>query len=429
MRWRGWAVGAGAAVVLVAGAAGALAWRPAIAPINAPPVFDKAAVDKGAQLAAIGDCAVCHAGREGQPYAGGNPVQTPFGAIYASNITPDRDTGIGTWSEAAFRRAMQDGVGQSGDFLYPAFPYNHYTHVTDADIAAIYAFLMTRQPVAAATPPTRLPFPLNIRPVMAGWNLLFLHHTPVVPDPAPDAAWNRGAYLVEGLGHCQACHTPHNALGAEQSGHAFAGGVADGWEGPGLTAATSPAAVAWDAGALYRFLRHGLDDHHAAAAGPMGAVSHDLSAVPEADVHAMAAYIASMTGAPDPGREREVAARVAAAQTPPAALAAQPGAAIFAGACAGCHGAGAPMMAGGRPSLALGSSVTAPSPRNATQVVLHGLQPQPGEAGPWMPGFAGSLSDEQVAAVLAYVRARYTDRPAWPGIASVSHQIRQDPHS
>ncbi len=414
------------AAVLAAVASSAVIWRPAIAPVAATARFDPALVVKGAQLAAIGECSVCHAGHDGQAYAGGNPVQTPFGAVYASNITPDPVTGIGTWSQAAFVRSMRDGVDRAGGFLYPAFPYNHYTHVTDTDLAAIYAFLMTRQPVSAVSPPTRLPFPMNFRPVMAGWNMLFLDHAPITPDTSKGAAWNRGKYLVEGLGHCQACHSPHNALGAEEADHAFTGGLADGWEGPGLTAASSPAAVAWTADAIYSFLRHGLDNGHAAAAGPMGAVSHDLSAVPEADVRAMAAYIASLTGAADPARERQVAARVASAQHPPAALAGTEGAAIFAGACAGCHGAGAPMMVeGGRPSLALGSSVTAPMPRNATQVILHGLQPQAGEQGPWMPGFAGSLTDPQVAAVLGYIRARYTAQPAWTNVQSSVNQIRQ----
>ena len=404
----------------------AIVWRPAMAPVTTATGFSHDQIVRGAELAAIGDCAVCHAGRDGQAYAGGNPVQTPFGAIYASNITPDRDTGIGAWSKTAFSRAMHTGVDRQGGYLYPAFPYNHYTHVSDADVAAIYAFLMTRQPVHAQAPATRLPFPMNIRPVMAGWNLLFLDRGPVPNDPAHDASWNRGAYLVEGLGHCQACHTPHNSLGAEQSSRAFTGGLADGWEGPGLTAASSPAAIAWTADALYTYLRHGIDAQHAAAAGPMGAVSHDLSDVPEADVRAMADYIASMTGAPEPARAQLVAARAAAAQTPPAALADTEGARIFAGACAGCHGAGAPMMLGGRPSLALGTALTAPTPRNATQVILQGLQPPAGERGPWMPGFAGSLTDEQVAAVLTYIRARFTDRPAWNDVDGAVRQIRQD---
>ncbi len=422
------------AILCVAiGAAAAVIVQPGLPRSTPPAAFGPALIARGAQLAAIGDCAVCHAGRDGQAYAGGNPIQTPFGQIYASNITPDANTGIGTWSEAAFRRAMHDGIDRRGHYLYPAFPYDHYTQVADADVAAIYAFLITRQPVAAKTPSTRLPFPFDIRPIMAGWNLLFLDHGPIQPDPAPnaihDTAWNRGRYLVEGLGHCQACHTPHNVLGAEQSGHAFTGGLAEGWDGPGLTAASSPAAIAWSADAIFRYLRHGIDAQHAAAAGPMGAVSHDLSDVPEADVRAMAAYIASMTGPPDPAREQQVAARAAAAQTPPAALANTEGAQIFAGACAGCHGAGAPMMLGGRPSLALGSSVTAPTPRNATQIILRGLQQPAGQAGPAMPGFAAALTDAQIAAVLTYLRARFAGQPAWTNIQQEVHKIRQDARS
>jgi mono/diheme cytochrome c family protein len=272
-----------------------LVWRAPIAPVALRTGFAPALVTKGAQLAAIGDCAICHAGQNGQAYAGGTALQTPFGQVYASNITPDEATGIGTWSEAAFRRAMRAGVDRSGGFLYPAFPYTHFTHVTDADLEALYAFLMTRQPVTAKTPETKLPFPFDIRPLMAGWNLLFLDRSPLRPDPAKNAAWNRGHYLVEGLGHCQACHSPHNNVGAEQSRDAFAGGLADGWQGPGLTAATSPAAIAWTEDAIYAYLRHGIDqivptvprgilrgidDRHAAAAGPMGSVSHDLAGVP-----------------------------------------------------------------------------------------------------------------------------------------------------
>ena len=418
-----------AALVVAGAAAGTLMWRPAIDRMTAATSFDHAQVVRGAQLAAIGDCAICHAGADGRPYAGGRPLQTPFGAVYASNITPDPETGIGQWTEAAFRRSMHEGVSRSGQFLYPAFPYNHYTHVTDEDVGAIYAFLMTREPVDAKPPPTRLPFPLNIRLVMAGWNLLFLDHGTVPGNTSQDSVWNRGAYLVDGLGHCGACHSPHNMLGAEKVGHAFEGGEADGWIAPGLTASASPAAIAWSADAIERYLRHGIDDQHAAAAGPMNAVSHDLSQVPESDVRAMAIYIASITGVPDPARDQAVATKVAMAQVPPPALQGSEGAAIFAGACAGCHGAGAPMMLGGQPSLALGSSVTAATPRNAAQTILGGLQPALGERGPWMPGFAGSLTDAQVAAVLGYLRARFTDLPAWNGLEDGVHRIRQDKSS
>jgi mono/diheme cytochrome c family protein len=418
------AMGLGGLVILAGVVALAMTWRPALDKVAAHPAFEPALVARGAQLAAVGDCAICHAAPGGAAFAGGAALPTPFGAVVVSNITPDPDTGIGGWSEAAFRRALQDGVSRDGHFLYPAFPYDHFTHVADADITALYAFLMTREPVHEAVPATRLPFPLNIRPLLAGWNLLFLDRKPFAPNPAKDAVWNRGAYLAEGAGHCAACHSPRNALGAEDDAHPFTGGAAEGWEAPGLTAASSPAAITWTADALFRFLRHGLDDQHAASAGPMGAVSHDLSQVPEADVRAIAVYIASMT---DPGGHGgAVPALVATAQNPPAALQQTEGATIFAGACAGCHGAGAPMMLNGRPSLALGSSVTAPTARNATQTILFGLQPGPGERGPWMPPFAAALTDHQVAAVLAYLRGRFTDRPAWPDLDTSVSRIRQD---
>ena len=415
---------AGTALVAVVGVAAAVAvvYRPSIDPIASVERFPPALVAKGAQLAAVGDCAVCHAGPDGTPYVGGKPVQTPFGAVYATNITPDRETGIGTWSNAAFSRAMQDGVDRSGGFLYPAFPYNHYTHASGADIAAIYAFLMTREPVRSEPPATDLPFPFNIRPLMAGWNLLFLDHTKLAPDTS------RGAYLVESLGHCSACHTPRNALGAEETSHAYTGGQADGWDAPGLTAASSPAAIAWTADALYQYLKHGVDDQHASPAGPMLAVSHNLAGVPDEDIRAMATYIASMTD-PDgkanaPDREKLVAVRVAAAHAPPPGLQQMAGASIFAGACAACHGAGAPMMLNGRPSLALGSSVTAATPRNATQTILYGLQPRPQRTRPLDAGIRGNV-DRQAARRRASLPAGALHRS--PGVGRAREQRSAHP--
>jgi mono/diheme cytochrome c family protein len=413
-------------IVVMAGVVIAFIWQPVLPPIKQLPRFDQAIVAKGAVLVAVGDCAVCHVGPGGKPYAGGNALQTPFGRIYASNLTPDTETGIGRWSEVAFRRAMRDGVDRTGQYLYPAFPYNHFTHATDRDIDAIYAFLMTRERVSNTVPATRLPFPFNIRPLMAGWDLLFLDHQPIATDPQKSVAWNRGKYLVEGLGHCQACHTPRNELGAEDATKAFTGAVQEGWEAPGLTADTSPAAISWSADALFRYLHQGVDARHAAAAGPMQDVSHALSTVPPDDVQAIAAYIASFTGAPSDDQIKRATNQIATSQRPDAALAHTAGAQIFAGACAGCHGAGAPMMLAGRPSLALGTAVTAPTARNATQIILHGLQPATGQSGPYMPAFAASLTDGQIAAVLSYIRARYTDRPAWSDLDHSVGQIRHE---
>src|SRR6478736_8208741 len=203
------------AVVLLAGAAAAfaIAWRPAIAAVEppSPQSFDAALVKKGRDLAAIGNCNDCHTVRGGRNFAGGLAVPTPFGTIYSSNITPDAETGIGRWSEAAFRRAMQSGVNRDGRHLYPTFPYDHFTHVSDEDDRALYAYLMTRPPVHAPARANALAFPFDQRALVAGWKLLFLRHGSYQADATKPAAWNRGAYLVEGLAHCGACHTPRNS--------------------------------------------------------------------------------------------------------------------------------------------------------------------------------------------------------------------------
>src|ERR1700751_3611383 len=216
-----------AAGLLIGGvvAAFAVAWRPAIPAIEPPAPQSVASnlVKRGRDLAAIGNCNDCHTVRGGKAFAGGLGIPTPFGAIYSTNITPDPETGIGRWSEAAFRRAMRQGVARDGAYLYPAFPYDHFTLVSDDDAKALYAFLMTREPVRATAPANQLPFPLNVRLVMSGWNRLFLKPGPYQPDPARDDAYNRGAYLAEGLGHCGSCHTPRNVLGAEKTSEKFSG--------------------------------------------------------------------------------------------------------------------------------------------------------------------------------------------------------------
>jgi mono/diheme cytochrome c family protein len=215
-------------VVAVGAAFVALAWRPAIAPID-PPVrssFDPALIQRGAALAAIGGCVSCHTAPDGTPYAGGLALATPFGTIHGTNITPDPQTGIGRWPEAAFMRALREGVRLDGRHLYPVFPYDHYTRVSDDDVRALYAFLMTREPVHARAPENDLVFPLKVRTLIAGWKLLFFEGAIFRPDASQSAEWNRGAYLAEGLGHCGSCHTPRNVLGGPKKGQHFAGGKA-----------------------------------------------------------------------------------------------------------------------------------------------------------------------------------------------------------
>ena len=374
-------------------------------------------INRGAQLAKLGDCAVCHTAPDGAPYAGGRPIQTPFGVVFATNITPDRETGIGAYTRAQFERALHKGVRRDGAQLYPAFPYDHFSYGADGDIGALYAFLMTRRPVAQRTPSNRLIPPLGFRPIMLIWKALYFRPQAFTPTPGKSDPWNRGAYLVESFGHCGACHTPHGALGAEQTARAFDGGYAEGWYAPPLNAST-PASVRWTQQSLYTYLRTGLDATHAASAGPMAAVAHELARAPEADVRAMAVYLADQMKTPPRSAPVDHATQ--------AALQHPVGARLYAGACAVCHEPGAAMMREGRPPLPLGTPLHEDDPRDTIQIILQGLKPPTGPSGPYMPDFAGAFTDAQVAEIAAYLRSRFSERPAWVKLPAAVATARKD---
>jgi mono/diheme cytochrome c family protein len=408
-------------------AAFAIVWRPAIAAIDPPKPqsFDANLVKRGRELAAIGNCADCHTLREGRSFAGGLPVPTPFGTVFSSNITPDPETGIGRWSEAAFRRAMRSGVDRDGRHLYPTFPYDHFTNVSDEDDTALYAFLMTREPVRASARENRLAFPLDHRVLVAGWKLLFLHRGAYRPDSTKSGEWNRGAYLVEGLAHCGACHTPRNALGAERVNAAFAGGDVDNWQAYPINA-QSPSPVPWDAEALFTYLRDGSHPNHGTARGPMAQVVSNLSEVTVGDVRAITIYMADVFGAPTADRKRQGEAVVAQAKSAPAPVpqANSAGASIYAAACATCHESGRPPPYGGI-NLGLSTAIASPDPRNLANIVLSGVRPVEGERSPIMPGFAANMSNAQVAALLNFLRARFGSRQPWVGVEETIEEARR----
>lgn len=385
------------------------AWRSEIPPVDPPAAdgFDAATIQRGAQLAALGDCATCHTARGGDSFAGGRPVSTPFGTIYSTNITPDPATGIGHWSEAAFRRAMREGVNRQGSHLYPAFPYDHFTLVDDADSAALYAFMMTRQPVQAQTPDNDLSFPLNIRLVLAGWKLLFLHEGPYRKDANHDEQWNRGAYLANGIAHCGACHTPRNGFGAEILGRHFDGGEADGWHAYAINS-DSQAREAWDSHALQGFLCKGWHDRHGNAHGPMASVVRNLASLPDSDVRAIALYVASLTG------QRHEAAKQPGHDTADT-QSNDIGASIYSTTCASCHDGTRPLPFGGI-KLALSTAVTGETAANLVNVVLDGLHPPEGVAGAIMPGFSSTLTDGQVESLVAYIRSNFGGKTPWTGL-------------
>lgn len=436
MKGKSIAVALAAVVVLGSVAACTMGWHKSIDPIDppAPASFSKDEIARGMQLAAVGDCMACHTALNGKPFAGGLPLQTPFGTLYSSNITPDAQTGIGRWSLEAFTRAMRAGISREGSQLYPAFPYPHFTHMTDDDIKSVYAYVMTRTPVQATPPANNLSFPFNFRPLVAGWNLLFLSEGALPEEPGKSAQWLRGRYLVEGPGHCAACHSPMNALGAEKGGAAaFSGGLVDGWEVPPLNA-LAHGARPWTADQLTAYLRSGLASEHGAAAGPMRPVAHHLGDLADSDVRAMAAYLLSLDG-----QAGQAASMPAAAPAPaPASAAAgaestlrmNNGAALFASTCASCHDASAPMSAiGGRPSLSASTVVNAASPRNAINMVLNGIPLISGGAPHYMPAFANTLTDVQIADVLAYTRVRIAGQPAWPTLDGDVAKIRKENQS
>jgi mono/diheme cytochrome c family protein len=420
----------GILAALVVGAAAAIfavAWRPAVAAIDppAPRSFDADLIRRGRELAAVGNCNDCHTVRGLKNFAGGLAVPTPFGTIFSTNITPDPETGIGRWSEAAFRRAMRSGVDREGRHLYPTFPYDHFTNVSDEDDRALYAYLMTREAVHAPARENRLSFPFDQRFVIAGWKLLFLHRETYQPDNTKSAEWNRGAYLVEGLAHCGACHTPRNALGAERTSASFAGGDVDNWQAYAINA-QSPSPVPWDEDALYAYLRDGWHPDHGTARGPMAEVVSNLSSVPASDVRAIATYMAGVFGTPGPERKREGEAALAQARSAPSqASQTQPqGAVIYDAACATCHESGRSPPYGGI-NLGLSTAIHSPDPRNLANIVVSGVRPVEGERSPIMPGFAASMSNTQIAAVMNYLRSRFSKQPAWSDLEKTVEEARR----
>lgn len=409
-----------------------LAWRPAIAPI-APPTpasFSADSIAKGEILAADGHCVSCHTRPGAQPFAGGYGVNTPFGIVYGTNITPDPETGIGRWSLKAFDRAIREGISSDGSHLYPAFPYNAYTELWDDDVKALYAYIMTRPPVRATVPANTILFPLSIRAFQEGWKILFFRSGRYRPDSSKSAEWNRGAYLAEALSDCGGCHTPRNLLGAEKTSDAYAGAMIDDWIAPALTDA-NPSPVPWTQTELMSYLRTGLGPMHGAAtAATMTPVVREglgASVVPEADVRALAVYFADI----DHASVREAAVE----PTVKSALATSylgsdqeydPDARLYASACMSCHYNSGPAPLPARPELALNSALTLPEPTNFIQTVLKGIGNSEGAPGLVMPAYASSLSDADVARLAAYLRRTRTKLSPWTDVENKVATIRRE---
>jgi mono/diheme cytochrome c family protein len=405
------AFAAAALLLLALFGAAMITLHPAELSDDAPaPPADAAQVARGAYLARAGNCAGCHTARGGAPYAGGRGIETPFGSVYASNLTPDAATGIGRWTSEHFWRALHLGRSRDGRMLYPAFPYPNYTLVTREDADALYAFFMSLPPVRQANRTHALRFPYSTQPALAVWRALYFRAGRFAKDAARSAEWNRGAYLVQGLGHCNACHASRNALGATSGTLDLGGGLipVQNWYAPALTSTREAGVQHWDAAQVVRLLKSGVASG-ASVLGPMAeVVAGSTQHLSDGDLLAMADYLRSLPKSdPPPLAPAEASAAASAARSRVGAHVLERGATLYEHHCAGCHGKQGEGVAGAYPRLAGNRAVTMDPPANLVHVVLGGGFP-PSTAGnprPFgMPPYASLLGDEDIAALLNFIR-------------------------
>jgi mono/diheme cytochrome c family protein len=352
-------------------------------------------IARGKALVDAADCASCHTADPAKPLAGGKRIDTPFGGIFSPNLTPDRETGLGAWTDEEFYRALHDGVARNGARYYPAFPYPNFTKITRDDVLAIRAYLATLTPVRNTPPPPQLRFPLNYRVVMRGWNLLFFRPGTFEKNPQKSDEWNRGAYLIEGAAHCGACHTPKNMFGADKRGQIFGGGLIDGWFAPRLDGAERSGLKSWSVEDITEYLQSGRNGRSHAGKLMAEVVVNSTSRMSDADVRAMAAYLKDLpTGEPEP-----------VVPSPPQAQMTD-GARIYQ-ACAACHeadGTGSPRI---YPPLPGNANLQSADPSSTLRIILDGAEtvttPRAPNAGS-MPAYYRKLTDQEIADVATYIR-------------------------
>jgi mono/diheme cytochrome c family protein len=361
-----------------------------------PSTPDAEKVKLGQYLVVAGDCMSCHLRPGGEPLAGGLGLNTPFGVIYSSNITSDPETGIGSWTPDQFYQAMHDGKSKDGSNLYPAFPYPWFHLASRADDDAILAFLKTTPAVHYTPPENGLHFPMNIRASVKAWNFLYLDSGSFQSDSAQSAEWNRGAYLVNGLGHCGGCHTPKNGLGADQAKHSFEGGTLDNWVAPDLTSNDRTGLGAWSLEDIAEYLQHGRNARAAAGGAMADVITYSTSLMNDADRHDIAVYLKSRAASAAPS-----------APAKPDSSAMEHGSAIYSDACASCHlenGVGQPRYF---PPLGHNSVVQQSDPTTLEHLILAGTRIGISDKRPSalsMPSFAWKLTDAEIADVATFIR-------------------------
>jgi mono/diheme cytochrome c family protein len=356
-----------------------------------------ALIERGRYLASAADCEGCHTKPGGKPFAGGVVLETPFGKLVGPNITPDRDAGIGAWTDDEFVAALHEGRGRGGIRLFPAMPYPVYTKMSRDDALAIRAYLQTVEAVPDKVQPNLLPFPVNIRLNMAVWNALNFTPGRLEPDPSKSAEWNRGRYLVDALSHCGTCHTPKNLLGADKTSAYLQGGVLQGWFAPNITADNHRGIGRWSVEDIVSYLKNGANPDAIATGDMSEEVVHSSSHLTDDDLKAIAVYLKSVGSAGE-------SAPTPIAATDPRMVAGQ---AIYKDSCAGCHTDAGTGFPGLFAKLAGSHAVQSDDPTTMIRVVIAGSQgvATPGApTSPAMPSFSWRLNETQVASVLTYVR-------------------------
>ncbi len=379
-------------------------------------------INRGEYLARAGDCVACHTIPNGKPFAGGRAMPTPFGDLYVPNITPDDETGIGRWTADDFFRMMRKGVSRDGTLLYPAMPFASYTKVTREDSDAIYAYLMSVPPVKQTNRPHELRFPFNKRELLIGWRTLYFNEGEYVPDPKQSAQWNRGAYLVQGLGHCSMCHTAVNVLGGSSESQAFEGGMIpnQNWYAPSLTSNREAGLGDWDIKDIVDLLQTGTS-RRATVYGPMAEVTYNsLQYMTDEDMQAMAVYLKAL-----PQRDSEPPPTSQARLVAPAVM--ELGRKVYAKQCAMCHGDEGKGHPPAFPPLAGNQSITMASPVNSIRMVLNGGYPPGTKKNPrphGMPPFSHILNDDEVSAVVTYIRVAW-ENSGTPVTPAQANELRK----
>jgi mono/diheme cytochrome c family protein len=393
-----------------------LACAPAFAQL-VPHGQDFALIERGRYLTSLADCAACHTDpADKRPFAGGRPIETPFGTVLGANITPDAQTGIGSWTDEEFDAALRRGRMPDGSHLYPAMPYAYFARMSKDDVLAIRAYLRTVPHVHKRVATNQLPFPFSIRSVMAVWNALYFEPGELEPASDRSPQWNRGAYLVQGPGHCGACHTPKTRLGGDEKHHPLQGYAIQGWFAPDITN-DAGGLRNWSPGDIVEYLRKG-HNRFAAAAGPMAEVVElSGSRINAGDLEAIAAYLKQTPGETSQSQPMDVKNPVMIA-----------GAAIYTDLCSACHKKDGSGVAYLIPNLAGAASVSAHDPTSVLRVVINGAESAATDAeptAPAMPAYGWQLNDAQVAAVATYIRNSWGHASAPISAAEVRDERKQ----